>query len=211
MDVTRRTYTSALRTAQAEQTRERVLRAAGASFAVRGYAGTTLGHIAEAAGVAVGTVKLAGAKHELLLAAFELAFSGRESRDPIINDRSMQDLLRETPVDRLPTLLAEMAAQLNARATTLWTAVTAAANTDAAVQAALDDLLQRRHAEYGLIVAAFDQRGLIAEGVDRGELAAILSFLTSPEGYHQLVIESGLSLHRYQRWLADAIHSALRH
>jgi len=209
MDAPRRTYASPLRTAQAEQTRERVLRAAAAQFAAHGYAGTSLGSIAAQAGVAVGTVKLTGAKHELLLAAFELVFSGRESRDPIMSERSAQELVEATPTDQLPELVAAVAAELNARAATLWTAVTAAANTDDAVRQAVDDLLERRRADFRLIVAAFDDRGLVADGADRAELAAILSFLASPEGYRQLVHESGLSPDRYKQWLARAIRQVV--
>ena len=71
------------------------------------------------------------------------------------------------------------------------------------------DLLERRRDEYRLIVAAFDERGLIAGGSDRAELAAILSFLASPEGYRQLVTESGLSPDQYRQWLARAIRQMI--
>ena len=65
---------------------------------------------------------------------------------------------------------------------------------------AYDDLtpeLQAQVAEHGY------------SGADRTELAAILSFLASPEGYRQLVTESGLSLDRYRQWLARAIRQAV--
>lgn len=68
----KRPYRSDLRASQAAQTRVRVLTAAAAEFARRGYGGTSIPSIATAAGVSPETVKMQGSKHELLLAAFEL-------------------------------------------------------------------------------------------------------------------------------------------
>jgi AcrR family transcriptional regulator len=62
-----------LRAEQAQRTRAGVLEAAGRCFVARGYAGTTMRDIAEAAGVSVQTVFGQGSKAALLLASVDRA------------------------------------------------------------------------------------------------------------------------------------------
>ena len=52
----RRAYRSTLRAAQAAATRERILEAGRAALAERGYAGTSMDEVADAAGVSLPTV-----------------------------------------------------------------------------------------------------------------------------------------------------------
>jgi AcrR family transcriptional regulator len=73
----RRRYHSPLRADQAERTRQRILEAAYRLFAERGYAGTVITAIAEAAGVSPETIYLAfGGKRAVLEGAIEMAIAG---------------------------------------------------------------------------------------------------------------------------------------
>src|SRR5690349_3594795 len=78
-----RTYRSELRAQQAKQTRRRIVEASARLFATTGYQATTLAAIAREAGVSTETVKTAGSKAELLLAGFEVVFSGTEAADSL--------------------------------------------------------------------------------------------------------------------------------
>ena len=70
---TTRAYHSPLRAAQAEQTRRRVLEAARRLFQRRGYAGTTVAAVADAAGVSPETIYLSlGGKRGLLEGVMEI-------------------------------------------------------------------------------------------------------------------------------------------
>src|SRR6187549_1291782 len=80
-----RAYRSELRQQQAEQTRSRVIAAAGQQFAEHGYARTTLNKIADAAGVSPETVQGHGPKAALLIAALESAAVGVAGEDNILN------------------------------------------------------------------------------------------------------------------------------
>src|SRR5690349_6175557 len=72
-----RSYDASGRAEQARQSRERVLSAARAAFLERGYAGTTIGAIAESAGVSVETVyKGFGGKAGLVRAIHERGLEG---------------------------------------------------------------------------------------------------------------------------------------
>jgi len=205
----RRPYRSALRSAQAAETRVRVLTAAAVEFAARGYAGTSIPAIAAAAGVSPETVKLQGAKHELLLAAFELTFAGREGDDPIADDAAIQEVLATIPDDGLAAFFADTVAEFSARGAGLWAAFCAAARSDDAVAAAHRDLLDRRLEDHARIVDLFRTRGLVGSTRPRGELAAALAHLGSPEGYLLLVEDYGWSPARYREWLARATLDAL--
>src|SRR5215212_2657176 len=73
---------------RARATRLRITKAAYTLFCERGYAGTTMGDIAHAAGVAVQTVYFAfHTKSELLSRAYDFAVLGEA--DPVPPERAM--------------------------------------------------------------------------------------------------------------------------
>lgn len=202
-----RSYNSTLRAEQAANTRQRILDAAAACFARAGYPGTALADIAAEAGVSVETVKLSGPKRALLLAAFEQAFAGSEGRETIA-ERDVGRGLRELSDDALIPGFVHFVAEANRRTSGLWAGFLSAASSDPLVRAELDDLLERRRADFLASVTELEGRGMVGPGLDHGtrrELADILSFLVSPESHEQLVTQAGWSMERYEAWLCDAI------
>ena len=201
-----RPYRSTLRQEHAEQTRRRILAAAAAVFSSRGYASASLADIATSAGVSVESVKVHGPKRALLLAAFELTFGGESSlaeRPEVAAIAALDD------ADRMLAELIPFIAAANARTAGLWSTFTAAARDDDTVAAVLAELLERRHADYGLMVGLLAERGIAEvaalDDTGRRELADALSFVMSPEGYQQLVGESGWSFEHYTRWLSGTV------
>ena len=78
----RRVYRSAQRTAQARDTRQRIVAAATEHFARAGYPATTMRSIAVAADVSVASIELAfGSKAQLLKTAIDVAIAG--DHDPV--------------------------------------------------------------------------------------------------------------------------------
>ena len=155
-----RSYVSTLRTEQAATTRRRILEAAAACFTENGYSGTSLADIAARAGVSPETVKNNGPKRELLLGAFEQAFAGTEGPAPVVDSDPAQEILAITDADAFLTATAAFVAAANARTSVLWIEFLAAANADALVAAALDDLLARRRADYRGVVEQLIERGI---------------------------------------------------
>jgi AcrR family transcriptional regulator len=77
-----RVYRSAQRTAQARDTRQRIVAAATEQFASAGYPVTTMRSVAAAAGVSVASIELAfGTKAQLLKTAIDVAIAG--DHDPV--------------------------------------------------------------------------------------------------------------------------------
>lgn len=204
-----RTYTSTLRAEQARTTRHRVLGAAARCFVERGYAGTSLAQIADRAGVSPETVKAAGPKRDLLLGAFSQAFAGAESDEPISASRAGKDVAGIRDPDELLGALARFVAEANAQTSVLWTELLSAAQADEQLGTALQALLGRRMQDYHAIVDLLVERGIAPADTDREDAAAQLSFLWSPEGHQQLVLQTGWTMQRYREWLGAAAQRLL--
>ncbi|MCS0499668.1 TetR/AcrR family transcriptional regulator [Protaetiibacter mangrovi] len=203
--MTPRAYSSPLRTAQAADTRRRILDAAAELFARDGYASTSLARLAEAAGVSLETVKANGPKSSLILAAFDQAFTGQESHGSTIGQQDAGARLLALPDDELLEGWVEFIASANARISRLWIALLDASMGDPAVEQGLEALQSRRRTDFRDSMAAFRARGLARRPGDDEEFAAALQFLVSPSSYVQLVLDSGWSMRRYREWLVDTV------
>lgn len=201
-----RRYHSPLRAERAVQTRARILAAAADEFANRGLAGSTLAGIAAAADVSVERVRAEGGKSALLLAAFEQTFGGEEGRHPL-SERPEFIAARAAPDDVFLAGFLDAVRRSNERGAALWRVFTAAARTDPETRAAYDDLVERRRADFRTLVAALDERTMVAPGIDRERLGAGLGHLLSIEGYEG---EDGWTPEEYVDWLRDLIGRMLR-
>ena len=199
-----RRYHSPLREQQAAATRERVLHAAGELFGRLGYAGTTIASIAERADVSVETVKATGPKWSLMLAAYELAFRGREGDSPV--EEELDARAAEGPVDAETLLEAvlDFVLEGNQRASLLWTAFQAAAGADDGLHSALTEILRRRDESLTFTVSAFAERGWTPIA-DQAETALTLGYLVAPESHIHFVLRGGWTIQQYRVWLEDAV------
>lgn len=203
-----RGYRSELRAQQAVQTRRRIVLAAADLFATQGYQATTLAAIARRAGVSAETVKAAASKAELLIAAFEVTFAGTEAASSLTDTEVAADVLDLDDEDFLAAVIRQIA-QANARGYALWTVLLGAAASDPVVDGALQGILERRAADYRRLVDELIDRGLVPPAADRPGRAAVVSFLLSPEGYQQLVAQSGWTHEAYLQWAERAVRSEM--
>jgi AcrR family transcriptional regulator len=195
-----RVYRSELRTQQATATRQRIVAASAALFSESGYYATTLAAIAREAGVSVETVKAGTSKAELLIAAFEVTFSGAEARGSLAETPAGEGVL-DLPDDAFLDAVVARIAAANARGHALWTVLLGAALSDEVVARALRGMLERRAADYAALVSELERRGIASAAFDRAAAAAEVSFVMSPEGYQQLVVQSGWDVERYRAFL----------
>jgi AcrR family transcriptional regulator len=207
-DTSPRAYRSELRTQQALGTRRRIVEAAARLFAERGYQATTLTAIAREAGVSTETVKTAAPKAELLIAAFEVTFAGEESAQSLTDTEVGAGVL-DVPDEALLDAVLTRIATANARGHALWTVLLGAAASDPVVDDALQAILARRAADYRRLVDELVARGYASSVTDPDATAAVLSFLLSPEGYQQLVVQSGWTPQRYTAWMRAAVLAEL--
>ena len=207
-EVVPRAYRSELRARQAKETRARIVAASARLFASLGYQATTIAAIAREAGVSAETVKTTASKAELLIAAFEVTFSGSEGAATLTDTEVAQDVLDLPDAVFLDAVLTQITTA-NARGHALWTVLLGAALSDPVVDSALRGILERRRADYRLLVAEIERRGLAPRLDDADAVADALSFLLSPESYQQLVAQSGWTADRYAAWLRAAVATEL--
>lgn len=200
-----RPYRSELRASQAAQTRLRILEAAAARFAAAGYAGTSLADVADAAGVSVETVKLGGPKRQLLLAAFEHSFAGAEGMDSLATHDPVAQITAEADNKRYLAGIVHFVAESNRRSSRLWATLVSAAASDPALGEALWALQERRRTDLLILVDELASRQLVPGGSPREQLADAVSFLLSPEGFTQLVLDAGWRQEDYETWLCRAL------
>ncbi|PRA81143.1 TetR/AcrR family transcriptional regulator [Microbacterium sp. MYb66] len=199
-----RAYRSELRARQAKETRARIVAASAQLFATQGYQATTIAAIAREAGVSAETVKTTAAKAELLIAAFEVTFSGSEAAESLTDTEVAAGIL-EVPDEVFLDAVLTQITTANARGHGLWTVLLGAALSDPVVDEALRRILDNRSADYRRLVSELVRRGIAPPRADEGATADALSFLLSPESYQQLVAQSGWTGDRYAAWLRAAV------
>ncbi|WP_282847689.1 TetR/AcrR family transcriptional regulator [Microbacterium oxydans] len=203
-EVAPRAYRSELRARQAQETRSRIVSAAAHLFATQGYQATTIAAIAREAGVSAETVKSTAAKAELLIAAFEVTFSGSEAAESLTDTEVASGVLDLPDEVFLDAVLSQITAA-NRRGHGLWTVLLGAALSDSVVADALRRILEHRSADYRRLVTELLRRGVASPDIDEPATAEALSFLLSPESYQQLVAQSGWERDRYAAWLRAAV------
>lgn len=206
--VATRAYSSVIRREAALYTRERIVRAAAECFDRAGYSATTIRTIAEAADVSTGTVTGQGPKSELLFAAFELAFTGREGDDPAANRPQFAAALDESTPEGALRVFVGAAADAFGRSLGVWRAMNAAADVEPVVAAGLADMLGRREAEFARMVRHVGALGMPV--ADVGRAAQVLLVFVSHEAFDHLVRVSGWTQAEYEEWAVTQCLAALR-
>ena len=203
-----RRYRSALRDEQASATRQRVLASAGRCFAAKGFTATTLGAIADDAGVSVETVQAHGPKKRLLLAALEAASAGVDGGRSILELPEARAVLAEENARDGLLGLASFAAELNGRIGRLWQAMAAAAQGDPDIAAAHAGLQERIRADFLTVARLLQQRGGLRTDLPVEDVALTLWLLTSPYQHEHLVVQAGWTAERYLAWLQRVLLEA---
>jgi AcrR family transcriptional regulator len=198
--VKKRTYRSATRQRQADETRTRIATAARKLLEEHGYAGMTMEAVAKKAGVAVATVyAVFGSKTGIL----------SEILDAARFDDSYQNLVREAmhttdPRERIrfPARIARRIYESEHSVLDLLRGAGAVA--PALAQSEAERECTRYDAQAGMIQYLVHSRAL-RRGLDRQHARDILWSLTSRDLYRMLVRDRGWTAQQYENWLADTL------
>jgi AcrR family transcriptional regulator len=208
----RRAYQSTRRAEQAAQTRRDIVTAAGVLFRERGYAGTSMPAISEAAEVAVETIYRAfGSKAGLFTAVIEAALAGGAARaDAPVEERpAIRAILEEPDPRRQIERYAATQPGIHRRAGPLLRALLGAAGSDPELRGLWDQLEAWRLTGQGRFVGMLAERGALRPGLDVEEARDVTWTLCSLANYDLLVTSRGWSDERYERWLATSLIDAL--
>jgi AcrR family transcriptional regulator len=208
-----RRYRSALRAAQAQDTRRRIVEAAARLFVERGYAGTTVNAVAEAAQVAPETVYGSfGGKKGLLEGVIETTIlASRGSLAP--DDRAREDS-PWAQIARLPTARerlrawTEFSEQILAHTSPVHAVIRGAMGSEPAARDLHAHLLaDRRQVMTGLMTELL--AGCLRPGLSVEDAAESFLALLSPEMYHLLRNDLGWTADRWVEWLTRVLGNEL--
>ena len=208
-DVKPRSYRSPLRAEQARETRRRIRDAADALFRERGYAGTSMDDIAEAAGVSRQTVFTAfGSKASLLKEALDVRLAGDDEPLSLPERPEVQRILASTDPHEVIRLQAALHVEIAERLLPLSTAL----NQGAATDPELAELV--RFYERGLlegpteIVDVFARLGRLRKGQSRRKLKEAMYLVIQPETL-RVAFELGWSRKQVEDWLVTCLEAVL--
>jgi len=202
-DAGTRPYRSEVRARRARETRQRILDAATASFAERGWAATGMRDVADAAGVSVETVyKNFESKVELLHRVVDVIVVGDDEPVPLAQ-REAYLAMGTGDVAQRAQAAAALVTGINTRQAPIVPAMREAAASDESVAALMTELHDRRRLE-------FSRSGALITGrqpseVETDGLWAVLSV----DVYLLLTRHVGWTDAAYQAWAADWIVAIL--
>ncbi|WP_107654997.1 TetR/AcrR family transcriptional regulator [Nocardia suismassiliense] len=201
-----RSYRSTKRADQAAATRAEIVTAAHRLFVAQGYVRTTLADVAEAAGVAVPTVKLVfGNKRSLLLAAWDRAVKSGPDPRPVAEQEWFQDILAAPDAHEHLRRQAMHSRKVKERIAPLVEAIRAAAASDAEIETLWTTMQSEFHDNQRETIRALQRKGQLREGLTEDSATDLLYTLNHPTLYHMLVVQLGWPGEQYTRWLADTL------
>lgn len=198
------------RALRAEETRRRILTAAGELFVEHGYGATNLQEVADRAGVAVQTIYFVfGNKRKLLKELVDATIAG--------DDEPVATMDRPWFRDALATGTAEAHLRAHVHGTRTILERVAPITKVVATAAAMDPEvagLWRYEEDPRYVVHAAAAESLIAKPGARADVTAeratdVLFGLLSPELYLLFVHDRGWSPGQWERWTYDILHAQL--
>jgi AcrR family transcriptional regulator len=190
---------------RARATRLRITKAAYELFCARGYAGTTMAEIAEAAGVAVQTVYFTfHTKNELLSRTYDFAVLGES--EPIAPEQSPWYAAMVTERELRPALRHVVVGigAIMARAAPLDVVVRAAAVSEPDTAKVRNFHERWRRQGYGDVLDKLTSKAPLRDGLTR-ELATDLLLLYLGDVYRVLVQDFGWTPQAWADWTVTAI------
>lgn len=204
----RRRYDSRRRRQQADEAREQTLQAARRLLLDRGYAGTTIGAIAESAGVSPDTIyKSFGGKAGLVRAIWMRSLEGA---GPIpAEERS--DAIRATEHDAraLIRIWGTFVTEVAARVAPIVLLIRAAAESDERMAELLAEVDEQRLRRMEVNASTLYGRGDIRADLTLDDARDVMWTYTAPELYELLVARRGWSAARFGSFVAEQMIAAL--
>ncbi|MDA2890716.1 helix-turn-helix domain containing protein [Mycolicibacterium sp. BiH015] len=209
-EVVKRGYRSDVRTAQARETRRRIIRSASELFVAAGYGATSVDAIAEGAGVSRKTVfNAVGGKAEILAMALDWAVAGDDEPIPLMDRPDVAALLRLDDPGQLLDAWAAVIVDIDSRVADLYAALEAAAGVDSTAHALFTRLQSQRREGAQVVVDAVVARKGVRHRLLRAEAADLACLFSEPLMYRRLVGDQGWSVKRFERWLRTTLREQL--
>jgi AcrR family transcriptional regulator len=201
-----RPYRSPVRQAQARATRQRVVQAANALFAERGYAATTIGAVATRAKVSVPTVEsLFRTKSGLLKAAIDVAVAGDDEPEPRLGREWARQVEKATDAETVLSVVAAVLAPAQARSAGLVLSVFEGATSGPELASLAARMTTQRAVMAAWLVERLSVLGALRDELDQDEATGTVFGLMEPALFDRLTRGLGWTLTHYEKWLARSL------
>lgn len=206
----KRKYDSSRRQLQAGETRRQIAESARTLFYQRGYSGTTMDAIAQAAEVAPETVyAVFGSKRKILVYLMDISVGGDEQPIRLIDRPEQQAVMQETDQRRQIMMFSRGITEIIARTAPLFEVMRSAAKTESDIAELLQLRLKNRMENLTAFVQRVAGNGSLREGLDITSAAELVWTITSPEVYMLLTRDRRYSKERYIAWLQATLDRLL--
>ena len=208
----KRRYDASRRRARADETRDRVVEAAGRVFTAHGYAAATIPLIATEAGCSIETVyRSAPGKAGLLAAAVQAALAGGAARaeQPVEQRSGIRRVIDEPDPRRALRFYADTQPGLWARTGPLLRVLDEAAPGDAILIDLQRSIAAQRLLGQGRIADMLAERGQLRSDLPVQRARDIVWTLCGQACFDALVTARGWTNEEYRDWLADMLAGAL--
>ena len=201
-----RRYRSDRRTAQARETRRRVLASATAVFLRHGFGAATIREIAAEADVSVATVEsLMGTKTRLLKAAIDVAIAGDDEPVAILARPWAADAMAATSAPAFLSITAAVLSAAQRRSAGLILAVFEGSARDPELAALADAMVAQRAATATWIVGQLDRLGALRPQLSYDEAVDTVWMLMDPAVFDRLTRLRAWTSESYERWIASSL------
>jgi AcrR family transcriptional regulator len=203
-----RPYSGDARRREAAARRLRIVRAASELFAERGWAGTAMADVAQAAGVALDTVYASvGRKPQLLLAVHDLLLGeGTVDEDgaplPAVQRRYVADVRAAESARAKIAVYAQALTRVLPRTAPVSEALRQAGQTDDRCRGVWEELQQRRADNMRLLVADLRDTGDLRPDLD-DDTVADLMWSMNDAGYFTSLASRGWTPEQYGEMVRD--------
>lgn len=175
-----------------------------------GFQPTTIGAVAERAGVSSESVyKTFGTKAAVAKAVFDFVIAGDDEPVPIAQRPEIQVVIDEPEVDRKIELYVRGFVRRQHRSAKTQVLIRDAGHVDDSAAAVWQNLLDERLKGMTVLGRHLRESGQLRAGLDPVEVRDVLWTFTAVEFYELLVLYRGWSLRRYEQWTAHGIIAAL--
>ena len=211
MNTVKRSYDSSMRVGQARATRAEILRAAATLFVAQGYQRTSVGAVAERAGVTPQTIYNAvGSKQELLKAAYDVTLAGDDEPVSLAERPEVRAMYALTDATDLLRAYARLGRELVERVGPLMLQIAAGA---AGGEADLVEHQRVTDAERlvgtQMVIRRVVELGGLRPGLDPDLARDRIWTLNSVQVWDLLTRARGWSGEAYQLWVGEAMADAV--
>ncbi|MGK5595115.1 MAG: TetR/AcrR family transcriptional regulator [Parachlamydiaceae bacterium] len=200
----KRAYRSLVRNTQAEQTRQRILKAAKGLFASDGFEGVTIEKIAQAADVSSPTIyALFKSKRGVLRALMDEVLPA--DRFHALVEQSVKE---KSPTSRL-RISAKIACQIYDAERAQMDIFRGASVLAPEFKELENEREQRRYQRQEITIKAMAKEKSLVKGLSTTKARDILWALTGRDLYRLFVVEQGWTSKQYEKWLAQLLIKTL--